>query len=85
MKDASLNLRKIEILTVPQRIGSAVVEEGALTVRLNGEDIGVTRFSLRSGLQVPGIDFVLGTIILDGSPHGIFAHETSPQKRKLHP
>ena len=85
MKDTSLDLREIEILTVPQRIGSAVVEEGALTVRLNGEDIGVTRFSLYGGLQVPGINLVLGTVFLDGGPHGIFAHETRTQKRKLHP
>ena len=62
-----------------------VMKEGALTVRLNGEDIGVTCFSLYGGLQVPGINLVLGTVFLNGGSHGIFAHETSTQKRKLHP
>ena len=72
VENAGLDLGKIQILAVPQRIGTSVVEKGALAIGLNGEDVGIARFSLRGRLQVLGVDFVLGTVFLDRGAHGIF-------------
>src|ERR1041385_2430741 len=73
---------KIQIVTAPERICAAGVEESAAAMALLGHDIGIGCRGFGGSAQVTNVNIVVPAILQDLLSQGVFADEAGAIERE---